>query len=341
MLDDTQAALRRVQERYLRPRDANDGVYVRLWECSLPCIGGSCATCNTVQRCVLHELNQTQVIGSLLRWDLPAAVFANGQCAHPQGSQNVTASGIGWIFGDLTEPDLRQMRRGMFAHDAGVMRQLGPKRQRKHECASTSIANVSAAYATARFDVVQRGLGLRQSEADDEYLGFLHSASNCYHRSWHDAAAFQRAFALLLARRRNGTVPARHRQCHWLRGGLYNQAHAVIRNATRARQVLEAIFYVNATTVVASSGRDAGRRVALRVSARAFETALSAQKSVARRIGKVLPILQYRASAECFDSRPLALRLRLAQRAGEGPRERWAHSVFAAPPRRHRAWADF
>ena len=65
MLDDTQAALRRVQERYLRPRDANDGVYVRLWECSLPCIGGSCATCNTVQRCVLHELNQTQVIGSL------------------------------------------------------------------------------------------------------------------------------------------------------------------------------------------------------------------------------------------------------------------------------------
>ena len=79
-------ALRDVRSRFLHP-GATGGVIVRLWECSMPCLGlekdaptPRCVGCSDIRRCLAVELARDERAASLLRWDLPLAIFLNGVC---------------------------------------------------------------------------------------------------------------------------------------------------------------------------------------------------------------------------------------------------------------------
>ena len=128
----------------------NRGVVLRLWECSLAgCLGkvdepGGNAF---LQQCIKHEVayggGAQSPPASLLRWDLPAAIFAGGRCVRPVGSEwelykepqvddklqrmdrdgwqpdgfvghSVTQMGVGWVLGHLH----RTQRSAAFPHDA-------------------------------------------------------------------------------------------------------------------------------------------------------------------------------------------------------------------------------
>ena len=123
---------------------------MRLWECSLAgCVGKSQDYVGDpfMQRCVQHEVRYgggaQSPPASLLRWDVPAAIFAGGRCTEPAGTEwqlypkpvvrdplqrmdrdgwqpsgfvghNVTQMGVGFVLGDLP----RSRREAAFAHDA-------------------------------------------------------------------------------------------------------------------------------------------------------------------------------------------------------------------------------
>ena len=136
------------RQRFLGTR----GVVLRLWECSLVgCFGGgnrhSPVDDPFLQNCVRHEVRYGAAQSppaSLLRWDVPAAIFAGGRCVEPAGTEwelyprpaanadplqrmdrdgwqpsgfvghNATHMGVGWVLGDLP----RVQREAAFAHDA-------------------------------------------------------------------------------------------------------------------------------------------------------------------------------------------------------------------------------
>ena len=143
----SRAAVAETRHRFLGSR----GVVLRLWECSLVgCLSGGnsrAAVDPFLQNCVRHETHYGGVQSppaSLLRWDVPAAIFAGGRCVQPAGTEwelypqpaanadplqrmdrdgwqptgfvghNATSMGVGWVLGDLP----RVKREAAFAHDA-------------------------------------------------------------------------------------------------------------------------------------------------------------------------------------------------------------------------------
>ena len=144
------AAVASVRKQFLGRR----GVVLRLWECSLAgCLGDAHELGGNafLQSCIRHELDYAirgygggaqSPPASLLRWDVPAAIFAGGRCVEPVHSEwslypkpqvhdpllrmdrdgwqrlgfvghNVTQMGVGWVLGELAT-----QRGGAFPHDA-------------------------------------------------------------------------------------------------------------------------------------------------------------------------------------------------------------------------------
>ena len=151
------AALNELNGRWARP----EGVIVRLLECSMPCMNAMQGQLNvhgldTVRRngvlrhqisertCIAPEMSRKMRPASLLRWDLPNAIFNGGRCVDPTpyeepdgrgiwhtphtskisvdgfltkgfSGHNVTSTGVGWVFGDSIS---ETKRGGAFGHDA-------------------------------------------------------------------------------------------------------------------------------------------------------------------------------------------------------------------------------
>ena len=289
--------------------------------------------------CVKVELARRGRPASLLRWDVPAVIFNAGRCTsaandemerfppasvmtndgyYPHGfvGHNVTGSGVGWIF----RPVAKRRRGGAFGHDAWTFnyRLSGTKhnarmaeRDSLESCKNNGrVSHSTEAYAEARLAsrTKMRGYppGSAQQIAASFKWGFVNSSFNCWWPStdWERALADQRAFALLLAKRRETLIE----ECSiW--GSLYNQVH-LNWNASD----IEAIFYVNDTMTARRGGKPGAlHRLAKSASARAYGDALLAQQDLAKASGLVLPIVQYRVSTEeCFDGQPLARRMQLA-----------------------------
>ena len=342
---DIEAALQDIEAALLKPV-AGGGVVLRIWECSLSCVPVEdiprnllpCAGCDSAQACVALELSRRERTASLLRWDLPLAIFNNGRCAPTEKPLSVPSAGVGWVFkqGSPTVNGAATSHRfklGMFPHDAGTYRQHGPKHHRLHRC--TDSDGSADDYALARLRAKSAGESMAEQKADGAHtLAFLKNSSlNCFSTHWDHAIQRQQAYAERLADQWDVSgsagrhAPTRDGICNWLSGGggLYNQVHTSwSMNASRWIP-FHAIFYVNASAR-ASTPTVRGR--ALLSAAHALHFALAAQRTAADFLGRILPVVQYRASGvECYDPRPSVRRLR-----GKMQRELDVHGVFSKPP---------
>lgn len=220
------------------------GVVMRLWECSLAgCLGRVKNHANSpfLQECVHHELQfgggAQSPPASLLRWDVPAAIFAGGRCTEPAGTEwalypkpllsdplqrmdfdgwqpsgfaghNVTQMGVGWVLHDLPRP----RREAAFAHDAwtasshksgtwaGAAIQSCPKQINATRWQPTGPGG--RAYAKARYGIMHGtprapGHGYLQHMAAAYKWGVANGSLNCFHWRWEEALTEQRAYALL------------------------------------------------------------------------------------------------------------------------------------------------
>ena len=297
--------------------------------------------------CVTIELARRNRPASLLRWDLPTAIFNAGRCTIPAHNEKtrfpivaskmtddgyypwgftgheVVQTGVGWIF----HPVAKRKRGGGFGHDAWTFnyKLSGTKNNARmadrlplEPCrvARGKATHTSSAYATARLAArsASRGYdpGSPQQIAAAFKWEFANSTMNCYWppADWERALEDQRTYAMLLARKKHILAE----ECSiW--GSLYNQMHL-----SWNRSDLAAIFFVN-DTLTAWKGprpRVARARRAQAAAQRAFEDAVAAQRAVATLVGQVVPVVQYRvAEDECADGQPLARRLRQAATATE------------------------
>lgn len=320
----------------------HDGVALRILECSLNCTSKHTEMPIFVnghprmrEQCVDGELSRRLRPASLLRWDVPAVIFNAGRCTHPTNDErvlsvpvmtqdgyyphgfvghNVTSAGVGWIF----RPVPRRKRGGAFGHDAWTFnfRLSGTNHNAKmvdrdplESCRSNgAMAHSSQAYATARLASRQKlhgyAKGTVQQIAASFKWEFVNTSMNCWWppNDWDRALADQQAFALLLAKEEETLAE----ECSiW--GSLYNQVH-VSWNASD----IDAIFYVNDTLTARRSMKHpkALWRTAMAASRRAYVDALAAQRKINLKIGRLVPVVQYRvAEEECFDGRPVARRL--------------------------------
>ena len=139
--------------------------------------------------CIEVEMKRKDRPASMLRWDLPMAIFNGGRCVSPAPYEraqhmpevaaitadgfitsgfvghNVTASGIGWVLGDIP----KRKRGGAFGHDAWTFNYklsgTGDPEAKLHERAALSVCSGedggSAAYAgTKRTPSVAQGEAL-------------------------------------------------------------------------------------------------------------------------------------------------------------------------------------
>jgi hypothetical protein len=351
------ATVRDLNERWSKP----GGVAVRLLECSLQCMtrmhgekayglkmsrrGGVLRYSISESECVEEELARKLKPASLLRWDLPNAIFNGGRCVSPAWYErsrfpdaskmtpdgylvkgflghNVSATGVGWVFGDIAQ----HKRGGAFGHDAWTSNYLisGTKHSSKegvklegagkHSMDRCDYARVhsSGDYAAARltaremhFDRFPSGTPPHRAAAYK--WGFANSSWNCYHGAddWEGAFSDQRAYAVRIAER-SEALPG---GCSiW--GSLYNQIHLSWNTSD-----LKAIFFVNDTLTANLSAADGAEkplsllRHAISMSHRAYGNALITQRTMLNRTGVLLPVVQMRTTSECFDARPLKKRL--------------------------------
>jgi hypothetical protein len=75
---------------------ASGGIILRLWECSLPeCMQtdnfDSKRSPESISACARRETHRRFQPASLLRWDLPAAIFNGGRCTRPSASERANA----------------------------------------------------------------------------------------------------------------------------------------------------------------------------------------------------------------------------------------------------------
>ena len=349
-----QEAVRALNERW-----ANSGVAVRLLECSMSCTnhlgwdvkkgrGGALRMQVSERDCIEVEMKRKDRPASMLRWDLPMAIFNGGRCVSPAPYEraqhmpevaaitadgfitsgfvghNVTASGIGWVLGDIP----KRKRGGAFGHDAWTFNYklsgTGDPEAKLHERAALSVCSGedggSAAYAAARLQARRHPSdhpagSLRQRAASYKW-GFVNTSLNCYHgqRDWEGAFADQRAYAMLLAAK-DETLDG---ECSiW--GSLYNQVHLSWNSSD-----IRAIFFVNDTL---TARRAAAQRIsrhetdllvlsARTAAQRAYGNALITQHALLNRTGRLLPIVQYSVTPECFDGRPLARRVAESKESG-------------------------
>ena len=370
-----QDAVARLNNRWI----GDEGLVVRLFECSMACTntgvdakgkprgfasrkrGGVLLTKVHERKCLETELARRNRPASLLRWDLPLAVFNGGRCVNPasyergtwpeetnvtddgfitQGfvGHNVTAAGIGWVYGDVP----KRKRGGAFGHDSWTFNfrrefndKSGGSDSELDRCEVSRSGSSSTDYATARLAARRRPSsayrpGSLQQIAAGYKWGFVNSSWNCYHsgKNWEGAFADQKAFALQLAEQHEETTLSG--DCSiW--GSLYNQIH-VSWNASDLR----AIFFVNDTLTArraALQKRASANELALleegaeTATLEAYSNALIAQRVMLNRTGLLVPVVQYTPTPECFDARPLAQRIR-AEKAGES---RGRLDVFQTP----------
>lgn len=339
--------------RSLNEQWANGGVAVRLLECSMGCTnhlswdfkkgrGGALRMHVSERECIELEMKRRDRPASVLRWDLPLAIFNGGRCVSPAPYErtqhlpeataittdgfitngfighNVTSSGIGWVLGDVP----RRRRGGAFGHDAWTFNYklsgTGDPEAKLHERAALhqcteSDGQSNKVYAETRMASRRRPFGyapgsLHQLAASYKW-GLVNTSWNCYHghRDWEGAFADQRAFAMLLAAKQETLAD----ECSiW--GSLYNQVH-LSWNASDIR----AIFFVNDTLSArrAATQRASSREVGLladgarSAAQRAYADALITQHALLNRTGRLIPVVQYTVTPECFDGRPLAQRM--------------------------------
>lgn len=311
-----EAVLQSVRSRFLHP-SRGGGVVLRVWECSLSCVkledspplGTACnKTCGSrITNCLAIELDRGERVGSLLRSDVPAALYMDGLCA---ADHDVHEAAVGWVYAELDGP-LYDVRKGAFPHDAGVWRQHGAKWHRLQPCAAKA-----KSYAEER----------HRSDAE----AFRNSSWNCYRQphAWDQAVADQRAFASLAAKADRGGGPALRTsgdppRCPTDSSGLYNQVHTG--NADNGTLPFVAIFYVNSTLRAGSA--EPTRARALAVAAEAHRHAREAQKALVEWKGLALPLLQFRVPGECDDAAAWARRD--AQLAADATS---MATMFALPP---------
>ena len=322
------------------------------------------------RECIELELSRRNVPASLLRWDVPIAIFNGGRCVSPATHErslyapevttitndgyitegfvghNVTASGIGWVLGDVS----RRKRGGAFGHDAwtlhfrfsGTGANVDAKLRERAalgRCgeSATEESSSSAAYAKARLAARSTSSfgytpGSMRQIAASYKRGFVNTSWNCFHsqKDWDGALADQRAYAMLVAQRQE-KLPG---ECTiW--GSLYNQVH-VGWNASDIR----AIFYVNDTLSATRPAPTASTteaasllKGAVAAAWRAYDDALITQRAVFNRTGLMLPVVRFDLSPECTDARPLAKRIDAAKLStnGDGRRGDDGTEVFQVP----------
>ncbi len=375
---ETQMAVDELRSRFLRK---GDGVVIRLWECTLGlCLGHAVKPNNVdpaanprkfLEECSAREHARASRPASVLRWDLPAALFVNGRCTDPATigvdrrvdspvqrivnhdgyvttgftGHNVTGAGVGMIFGPLK----RRRRIAAFGHDAWTFTHKKSGTNRKAAMPACPSRRPSSAYADARWAARSAPTaferGSPQHVAAAYKWGFANTSWNCYHKDWERAFDDQRAFALRLAAAGEATLGGGGRAECSIWGSLYNQVH-ITWNGSDVR----ALFYVNDTHTATTAGARAVRRLladARAASERAYASALFAQRTLAPILGRTLPIVQYRPDSDCYDGRGVARRVREVQQAGGGGAAakspaalEAAANAFAMPPWRAPALAS-
>lgn len=341
------SAVRKLNERWA----SGGGIALRVLECSIPCTASHLVKFGDLVRgreggfrysvsekdCIAVEFGRKARPASLLRWDLPKAIFNSGRCVNPAPYEHsrfphvsvitdygyfdrgfighdVSAAGIGWVLGG---PFRR--RGGAFGHDAWTFnyRLSGTKHSAKLAerpplaACRGAMKHSSTAYAAARLaarhmEFGEHAFGSPQQVAAAFKLGFANTSWNCYHppNSWEDAFADQRAYAHLLAARGLSASGFLGDMCSiW--GSLYNQVHV----SWNISDVL-AIFYVNDTLTASQSEQPATlAQHAGSAATNAFVNALTAQRVVHTQAGRLLPVIELPISDECYNARAYALRL--------------------------------
>ena len=273
---------------------------------------------------------------SLLRWDVPAALFAGGRCTSPVAEElsyhsrhlhnnqttlvrdgffghNVSQTGVGWILGEL--PTYRHG--ASFGHDAWEFAPSRINPPAGRQC--TAYSDHGATYAEARLNAtrpVDRNVSSwnELQAAATRYKAFVSSRWNCVHGDWEGALADQRSYASLVAAEYAASssqfsTPSTA-ECS-LYGSLYNQVHA-----SWNRSHIRAIFYVNDTHTPAiyakrhrsTKGLQSMKSSALAAALRALALARLAQHIIESVDRITLPIVQYVHTEECYLAAPLMAR---------------------------------
>lgn len=274
------------------------------------------------ERCLRSEISRTTDPPpvSLLRWDLPDALFRGGRWLTDrhvgdvcgcQGHQ-ISSTSIGLLLG----PNVRVA--GAFAHDVGTTQlRLRPSCSRRNT-SRTQAAQYARRYARLRLD------GLNGTSKYHNMI--FHNM--CMQRSVAQVAAHVRAFAQLQSQEGADNLGPR---CLGP-AALYNQVHASYGPASIA-----AIFYVN-DTLTPTRHPDATRQeihrlveaakcAAARACALAQRTALLIAELGAE-VGRVPPpVVQYRFTDECTSSHSY-----LKRSSRSPPLRRPARWILTAPP---------
>ena len=253
--DNVQDVLSELWRSYTSGRGSYDGVPVRLFDagmrnerlgCTFP-LGEATAHewSRAIGACLRQELHGHDVASSILRWDLPNALFSY--------TMRLAASPIGFIFGDLSS--VTSVGAPGFAHDAYLLHSspgdlASHPERRPWSCARHGVHNATA-YAVARTQTYVDGRHLMGGAALSK------SEFHCWQprELWNSTFEFQRAYvsSLVSDARCDVSWPRDSRSsgadctCHSIpghHGGLYNQVHLSWRGTAQVR----AIVYVNATT---------------------------------------------------------------------------------------------
>lgn len=190
---------------------SSSGVIMRVWECSLAGCAAHYKEATTrafIKRCARRELETLRTLkrpASMLRWDVPAALYAGGRCVNPAASEdplyprvvleddarglqdshgwrrhgfsghNVTQAAIGLIFGDLPSED----RGAAFGHDAWAadpkdgVRPAGSDLSPGRACRVGS--RTAESYAHARLSIHTEGFRAGFDAVHSSHLAGLHS----------------------------------------------------------------------------------------------------------------------------------------------------------------------
>jgi len=302
------------------------------------------------QRCLLNEMGWTseQPPGSLLRWDLPDALFRGGRWTMAArreyfafGQQkSFDACGCGGhqisstAIGLLLHPSVIERVSGAFAQDAAAMNlNLRPKCAADSSSAS-SLEAQALTYAALRRHLIETSkFPMRAS-----------TRLRCKHASAASAAAHARAYARQEGRQVRGKVGLENpshsaHRCHGI-GSFYNQMHTSFGPSDIA-----AVFYINDTLTPTLLPKGTAQEInqlveaAKCAAARAHGLALRAAQMIPQLCADVRrpspQVVQYRFTDECFASHSY-----LNRSSQPPPERRPSNWIIAAPPPTAHATCD-
>ena len=264
-----------------------------------------------LRACVDSELAPTgkmwshgRTVGSVLRFDIPFAIFAGGAWPSDQGKLR---TGVGWIFRELPP----NVRHSAFAHDS--RRDAIQSRVTRPSCYKTH--RKPAEYAVTRFNqtwllpCAERDKGGKLPFVNDPRMGCQHWPSDRVQHVFDDQLAYC-AHAATAQGRANFFRPPCGDLC-----SNYNQVHFY---RWEARDIA-AVFYVNVSLdhdsiqSLRAQGyaniSDQGlRRQAVLAAGRGWQTAHRVATMVRHHTNRSPPIVQLHATSELCDPRPSVLR---------------------------------